>query len=88
MLSRPDLPIRNVYVDTAPEPAPVTTHLFQIPVVVGELYGNVIAPPIPARATAMAAIVGDSIRTSLRVHLRGTFMNNANPAARKPLKDI
>ena len=49
----------NVYVGSSAEPALETTNLFQIPVVVGELYG-VIASDFPARAAAIAAIVKES----------------------------
>ena len=50
----------NVYVGSSAEPALETTNLFQIPMVVGELYGNVIASDFPARAAAIAAIVKES----------------------------
>ncbi len=50
----------NVYVGSSAEPALKTTNVFQIPVVVGELYGNVIASDFGARAAAIAAIVKES----------------------------
>ena len=50
----------NVYVGSSAEPALETTNLFQIPMVVGELYGNVIASDFRARAAAIAAIVKES----------------------------
>ncbi len=60
----PEVPVTvmtyNVYVGSSAEPALETTNLFQIPMVVGELYGNVIASDFPARAAAIAAIVKES----------------------------
>ena len=50
----------NVYVGSSAEPALETTNLFQIPMVVGELYGNVIASDFPARAAAIATLVKES----------------------------
>ena len=50
----------NVYVGSSAEPALETTNLFQIPMIVGELYGNVIASDFPARAAAIATIVKES----------------------------
>ncbi len=61
---RPQVPLTvmtyNVYVGSSAEPALETTNVFQIPMVVGELYGNVIASDFPARAAAIAAIVKES----------------------------
>ena len=60
----PEVPVTvmtyNLYVGSSAEPALETTNLFQIPMVVGELYGNVIASDFPARAAAIAAIVKES----------------------------
>ena len=60
----PEVPVTvmtyNVYVGSSAEPALETTNLFQIPVVVGELYGNVIASDFAARAAAIATIVKES----------------------------
>ena len=50
----------NVYVGSSAEPALETKNLFQIPVVVGELYGNVIASDFAARAAAIATIVREA----------------------------
>ena len=60
----PEVPVTvmtyNLYVGSSAEPALETTNLFQIPMVVGELYGNVVASDFPARAAAIAAIVKES----------------------------
>ena len=60
----PEVPVTvmtyNVYVGSSAEPALETKNLFQIPVVVGELYGNVIASDFAARAAAIATIVKES----------------------------
>ena len=60
----PEIPVTvmtyNLYVGSSAKPALETTNLFQIPMVVGELYGNVIASDFPARAAAIAAIVKES----------------------------
>ena len=79
----------NVYVGSSAEPALETTNLFQIPVVVGELYGNVIASDFPARAAAIAAIVKESHPhviglqeiELIRRQEPGDFLSNRSPNA-------
>ena len=79
----------NVYVGSSAEPALETTNLFQIPVVVGELYGNVIASDFAARAAAIAAIVKESHPhviglqeiELIRRQEPGDFLSNRSPNA-------
>ena len=79
----------NVYVGSSAEPALETKNLFQIPVVVGELYGNVIASDFAARAAAIATIVKESHPhviglqeiELIRRQEPGDFLSNRSPNA-------